>query len=227
MGTKRIRKRHGQFVLLAGFVFSVSHAWGAVSARPAGTSAGATAVGQAQGDKASAGQQNTSNTQRVVDDYRIGPADVLAINVWKDSELSRTVTVRPDGKISLPLVGELDVNGLTASAVQRLISQRLVEYVSTPQVTVVVQEVKSQTYIIVGKVSKPGSYDLGRPTTVLQAVAIAGGFLDFAKPGKVRIMRHQEEGPSETFYFNYNKVIKGKNSEQNILLKNGDTIVVP
>ena len=163
----------------------------------------------------------------MVDDYRIGPADVLAINVWKDSELSRTVTVRPDGKISLPLVGELDVNGLTASAVQRLISQRLVEYVSTPQVTVVVQEVKSQTYIIVGKVSKPGSYDLGRPTTVLQAIAIAGGFLDFAKPGKVRIMRHQEGGLAETFYFNYTKVIKGKNGEQNILLKNGDTIVVP
>ena len=227
MGTKRIRKRHGQFVLLAGLVFSVSHAWGVVSARPAGTSAGATAVGQAQGDKDSAGQRNTSNTQRVVDDYRIGPADVLAINVWKDSELSRTVTVRPDGKISLPLVGELDVNGLTASAVQRLISQRLVEYVSTPQVTVVVQEVKSQTYIIVGKVSKPGSYDLGRPTTVLQAIAIAGGFLDFAKPGKVRIMRHQEGGLAETFYFNYTKVIKGKNGEQNILLKNGDTIVVP
>jgi polysaccharide biosynthesis/export protein len=227
MGTKRLFKLHTRFVLLASLVLTISHGWGAVSTSSAEKSDGATAVVQAQGGKESAGQQNTSNPKRVVDDYRIGAADVLAINVWKDAELSRTVTVRPDGKISLPLVGEIEVNGLTASAVQRLISQRLVEYVSNPQVTVVVQEVKSQTYIIVGKVSKPGSYDLGRPTTILQAIAIAGGFLDFAKPGKVRIMRHQDGGPSETFYFDYNKVIKGKNNEQNILLKDGDTIVVP
>jgi len=227
MGIKGTGKRHTLFVLLAGLVFAISLGWGAVSTSSAETFEGAAAVAQAQGDKDPAGQPNTANTKRVDDDYRIGPADVLSINVWKDTELTRTVTVRPDGKISLPLVGELEVNGLTASAIQRLISQRLVEYVSAPQVTVVVQEVRSQTYIIVGKVGKPGSYDLGRPTTVLQALAIAGGFQDFAKPGKVRIMRPQGSGPPETFYFDYRKVIKGRNMEQNILLKNGDTIVVP
>jgi polysaccharide export outer membrane protein len=135
--------------------------------------------------------------------------------------------VRPDGKISLPLVGELEVSGLTASSVQRLIGQRLAEYISSPQVTVMVQEVRSQTYVVVGKVTKPGSYELGKPTTVLEAIAIAGGMLDFAKANKVKIIRRREGGQSETFYFDYNKVIKGKNAEQNVELQNGDTIVVP
>ncbi len=174
-----------------------------------------------------AGQSNTPDTKRKSDDYIIGPSDVLGINVWKDAELTRTVTVRPDGKISLPLVGELEVSGLTALTVQRLIVQRLTDYISSPQVTVIVQEVKSQTYVLVGKVAKPGSYELGKPTTVLEAIAIAGGFLDFAKSSKVYIMRRQAGGPSETLHFNYKKVIKGKNPEQNVQLKNGDTIVVP
>jgi polysaccharide export outer membrane protein len=151
----------------------------------------------------------------------------LAINVWKDSELTRTVTVRPDGKISLPLIGELAVSGLTATSVQRLIAQRLIEYVSQPQVTVIVQEVKSQTYVIVGKVAKPGAYELGKPTTVLEAIAIAGGFLDFAKVSKVSIIRRHDGGPSENLHFDYKKVIKGRNPEQNVELKNGDTVVVP
>ena len=180
-----------------------------------------------QGGRETAGQRNTPSAKRVVDDYIIGPSDVLAINVWKDTELTRTVTVRPDGKISLPLVGELEVSGLTALSVQRLIVQRLTEYISNPQVTVIVQEVKSQTYIIVGKVVKPGSYELGKPTTVLEAIAIAGGFLDFAKVSKVKIIRRRDSGPSETLHFDYKKAIKGKNPEQNVELKNGDTIVVP
>jgi polysaccharide export outer membrane protein len=185
------------------------------------------AAGPAQAGKESTGQQAAPNAKRVVDDYRIGPSDVLAINVWKDTELTRTVIVRPDGKISLPLVGELAVSGLTASSVQRLIGQRLAEYISSPQVTVMVQEVKSQTYVIIGKVAKSGSFELGKPTTVLEAIAIAGGLLDFAKPGKVKIIRHRDGGQSETLYFDYNKVIKGKNTEQNVELQNGDTIVVP
>jgi len=186
-----------------------------------------TATGETREGKDTAGQQNTTNPKRVVDDYRIGPSDVLAINVWKDTELTRTVTVRPDGKISLPLVGELEVSGLTASNVQRLIVQRLAEYISSPQVTVIVQEVKSQTYIVVGKVGKTGSFELGKPTTVLEAIAIAGGPLDFAKTSKIKILRRLPGGQTETLYFDYNKVIKGKNLEQNIVLQNGDTIVVP
>jgi len=208
-------------------VFCVGQGWGVVSAQPAGNSDATTAAEPAQAGKEAAGQQNPNNTKRVVDDYRIGPSDVLAINVWKDSELTRTVTVRPDGKISLPLVGELEVSGMTAASVQRLIGQRLAEYISSPQVTVMVQEVKSQTYVVVGKVTKTGSFELGKPTTVLEAIAIAGGFLDFAKTNKVKIIRRREGGQTETLYFDYNKVIKGKNTDQNVLLQNGDTIVVP
>jgi polysaccharide export outer membrane protein len=183
--------------------------------------------GSGQAGQKTAGQQNTPNTKQAVDDYIIGPSDVLAINVWKDTELTRTVTVRPDGKISLPLVGELEVSGLTALKVQRLIAQRLADYISNPQVAVIVQEVKSQTYVVVGKVVKPGAYELGKPTTVLEAIATAGGFLDFAKVSKVYIIRRQDSGPSETLHFDYKKVIKGKNPEQNVELKNGDTVVVP
>jgi polysaccharide export outer membrane protein len=151
----------------------------------------------------------------------------LAINVWKDTELSRTVPVRPDGKISLPLIGELQVSGLTARKVQRMVAERLKEYISNPEVSVIVQEVKSRAYAILGKIQKPGSYELGKPTTVLEAIAIAGGFLDFAKASKVYIIRPTDNGSSETLHFDYKKVIKGHNPEQNVDLKSGDTIIVP
>jgi polysaccharide biosynthesis/export protein len=216
-----------RFLLSAGLAFAFTNAWGSDSAKSAGTSEAAMANWAAKGGKETAGQHKTTDTKGVVDDYIIGPSDVLAVNVWKDTELTRTVTVRPDGRISLPLVGELSVSGLTASSVQRLIVQRLTEYISNPQVTVMVQEVKSQTYVIVGKVVKPGEYELGKPTTVLEAIAIAGGFLDFAKVSKINIIRRRAGGPSETLHFDYKKVIKGKNPEQNVELKNSDTIVVP
>jgi len=227
MWTYSVSRRCTGLVLLAWLACAVNHAWGSDSATSAGMSKAAVAGWAGQGGREMAGQQNPPNTKRVSDDYIIGPSDILAINVWKDTELTRTVTVRPDGKISLPLIGELEVSGLTALSVQRLIAQRLAEYVSKPQVTVMVQEVKSQTYVIVGKIAKPGSYELGKPTTVLEAIAIAGGFLDFAKASKVNIVRRREGGPPETLHFDYKKVIKGQNAEQNVELRNGDTIVVP
>ena len=215
------------FVLLASLAFALTNAWGWDSAKSAGTSEATEAGWAGQAGRETAGQPATPSAKRVAEDYIIGPSDVLAINVWKDSELTRTVTVRPDGKISLPLIGELAVSGLTAPSAQRLIAQRLTEYVSQPQVTVIVQEVKSKTFVIVGKVAKPGSYELGKPTTVLEAIAIAGGVLDFAKVSKISIIRRREGGPSETLHFDYKKVIKGRNPEQNVELKSGDTIVVP
>jgi len=211
-------------VVLVSLASGLISASGAESANAGGVPKATLTTGTEQGG---ADQQNTSTSNRVADDYIIGPSDSLAINVWKDSELSRTVTVRPDGKISLPLVGELAVSGLTAANVQRLITQRLTEYVSTPQVTVIVQEVRSQTFVIVGKVGKPGAYPLGKPITILEALANAGGLLDFAKGGKIYIMRHRDGGTTETLHFDYKKVIKGRNAEQNVQLKNGDTIVVP
>jgi len=191
------------------------------------TSEGAQTSPTTQSSGKTPGQQNPANTRGVVDEYIIGPSDILAVSVWKDTELTRTVTVRPDGKISLPLVGELEVSGLTAPGVQRLIVQRLAPYISNPQVAVIVQEVKSQTYVIVGKVAKPGSFDLGKPTTVLEAIAIAGGLLDFAKASNITIIRRVNASTSARLHFDYKKAIKGKNLEQNVELKNGDTIVVP
>jgi polysaccharide biosynthesis/export protein len=172
-------------------------------------------------------QPNAPSPKHVDDDYIIGPSDVLAINVWKDAELSRTVPVRPDGKISFPLIGELQVSGLTAAKVQGMVAERLKEYISNPEVSVIVQEVKSRTFAVLGKVAKPGSYELGKPTTVLEAIAMAGGFLDFAKTSKVYIIRARGNGSSDTLHFDYKKVIKGHNPEQNVELKSGDTIIVP
>jgi polysaccharide export outer membrane protein len=185
----------------------------------------ASLVGQA--GKKTGAPPNTPNLKPVSDDYVIGPSDLLAINVWKDAELSRTVPVRPDGKISLPLIGELQVSGLTALQVQRMVADRLKEYISNPEVSVIVQDVKSRTYVILGKVTKPGSYELGKPTTILEAIAIAAGFLDFAKPSKIYVIRPTGNGSSETLHFDYKRVIKGRNPEQNVELKSGDTIVVP
>jgi polysaccharide export outer membrane protein len=168
-----------------------------------------------------------SAAKPVDDDYIIGPSDMLAISVWKDSELTRTVLVRPDGKISLPLVGELEVSGLTALKVQRLLTEKLKEYVDNPQVTVIVNEVRSRAYTIVGKVSKQGSFELGKPTTVLDAIAIAGGPMEFAKLTKIYVIRRWGDGSTIKIPFDYKKAIRGKGPDQNIELRNGDTIVVP
>jgi polysaccharide biosynthesis/export protein len=175
-----------------------------------------------------ADQPSVSASKRVDNDYVIGPSDVLGVNVWKDTELTRSsVLVRPDGKISLPLVGELEVSGLTALGVQGLLVQKLKAYISNPQVTVIVQEVKSRTYIIMGKIVKAGSYELGKPTTILEAIAIAGGFQEFAKTNKIYVIRKMDDGSTSKLPFDYKNVIKGHHPEENVILKSGDTIVVP
>jgi len=160
-------------------------------------------------------------------DYVIGPEDVLAVNVWKEPEISRTVPVRPDGKISLPLVGDMIVTGLTAQQLQASITQQLQNYVSSPEVSVIVQEVKSEKVNVVGRVVKPGSYSLSKPTTVLDAVVMAGGFRDFAKEKKIYVLRVNKDGNPDRLPFNYKDVIKGKNLSQNVLLEPHDTVVVP
>lgn len=168
-----------------------------------------------------------SDTKQADANYLIGPSDILTISVWKDAELSRTLPVRPDGKISLPLIGELPVSGLTTKAVQDIITQKLRVYISDPQVTVIIQEVKSRTYSILGKVAKPGSYPLGKPTRVLEAIAIAGGFTDFAQQSKIYIMRPESSGATQTISFDYKKAIKRHSPAENTELQNGDTIIVP
>ena len=147
--------------------------------------------------------------------------------MWRDSELSKKVLVRPDGRITLPPIGEMQVSGLTAMNVQLLITQRLSEFISKPIVTVTVEDVKSRSYVVVGKIIHPGSYELGKPTTVLEAIAIAGGLQDFAKTGKIYILTHTEDGSQVRLPFNYKKVITQRAPEENVYLKSGDTIVVP
>ena len=160
-------------------------------------------------------------------DYVIGPEDVLAIDVWKEPEISRTVPVRPDGKISLPLLGDMVANGLTADQLQASIKKGLQGFVSSPEVTVIVQEIKSAKINVVGQVVKPGSYPLSKPMTVLDALVMAGGFRDFAKVKKIYVLRVNSDGTPNRMAFNYKEVIKGNKLSQNVALEPHDTIVVP
>lgn len=163
----------------------------------------------------------------LAEDYVIGPGDVLAVNVWKDAELSRSMPVRPDGHISLPLIGEMQAAGQTATQLQRAIQQKLLSYMSHPEVNVIVQEIKSRSFNVVGKVNKTGVYDLLRPITVLDALAQAGGFQDFARVTKIYVLRHTDGNSTRMLPFNYKQVVKGRALEQNVELQPGDTIVVP
>ncbi len=159
--------------------------------------------------------------------YVIGADDLLAINVWKEQEISRTVPVRSDGKISLPLVGELTAGGQTPLQLEQEIAKRLQSYISEPEVTVIVQDSKSRKINILGMVARPGSYLLTGSATVLDAIAMAGGFKDFAKQKAIYVLRQGENGSEQRLAFNYKDVIKGKNTEQNIHLQPRDTVVVP
>jgi polysaccharide export outer membrane protein len=159
--------------------------------------------------------------------YIIGNSDVLAITVWKEPEISRAIPVRPDGRISLPLVGEIQATGRTPLQLEQEIADKLKTYITNPDVTVIVQEINSEKYNILGRVGKPGSYPLTASTTVLDALATAGGFQDFAKQKGVYILRRAADGGQTRLAFNYKDVIKGKHLEQNVKLEPGDTVIVP
>ena len=161
------------------------------------------------------------------DAYVIGANDTLAINIWKEPDVSRSVPVRADGKISLPLVGELQAAGQTPRQLEQEITKRLQSYISEPEVTVIVTESKSQKFNVLGMVVRPGTYLLNGSTTVLDAIAMAGGFKDFAKKKSIYVLRSNADGTQKRIPFNYKEVIKGTNPEQNVKLLAGDTLVVP
>lgn len=154
--------------------------------------------------------------------YKLGPEDVIWISVWREAELSRTVVVRPDGKITMPLVGEIQAGGETPEQLSKSITQALMQIMTKPEVTISVQQVNSKKFYIVGEVTKTGSFPLVVPTTVLEAISAAGGLREFANGGKIIIVRG-----TKRIKFNYKEVIKGKNLQQNILLEPGDQIIVP
>lgn len=159
--------------------------------------------------------------------YVIGENDILDIDVWKEKEISRTIPVRPDGKITLPLVGEIQAGGMTPLQLQEDIAQRLKSFLANPQVTVIVSDPRSHHFNIVGEVAKPGTYPLSQSMTVLDAISAAGGFRDFAKETKIYVLRTMPGGSQARLPFNYKDAIKGKKPENNVVLKPGDTIVVP
>jgi len=158
--------------------------------------------------------------------YVIGSQDVLNISVWKEAELTRTVPVRPDGKISLPLLNDVQAAGLTPTQLAEEITTSLKKFVADPQVTVIVAEINSQRVYIMGEVNRAGAYPLLPDMTFLQALSSAGGFTQFANLKKIYMLR-TENGKQVKYPFNYKDVISGKAQEQNVILKAGDTIVVP
>jgi len=161
------------------------------------------------------------------DTFIIGVDDVLAVNVWKETEVSRSVPVRSDGKISLPLVGEVQAAGETPHQLEMAIAKRLQSYISEPEVTVIVQQINSQKFNILGQVTKPGFYSLANSPTVLDALAMAGGFRDFAKKKSIYVLRQNPDGTTARLPFNYKDVIQGKNATQNVKLQPHDTVYVP
>jgi polysaccharide export outer membrane protein len=159
--------------------------------------------------------------------YVIGENDVLEIDVWKEKEISRTIPVRPDGKISLPLVGEMQASGMTPMQLQDDLTKRLKAYIENPEVTVIVTDPRSHQFNVVGEVNRPGSYQLSQAMTVLDAIAQSGGFKDFAKETKIYVLRPMPDGTRVRIPFNYKQVIKGRDMQENVALKPGDTVVVP
>lgn len=159
-------------------------------------------------------------------DYKIGPLDLLRIDVWKEPDISRTVPVRPDGKISLPLLSDMQAAGLTAAELYVRIAEGLKEYITNPQVTVGVSEINSRRVYITGEVTHPGALPLLPNMTVLQALSSAGGFTQFAKLKSIYVLR-TENGKKVKYPFSYKEVVGGRKQEQDIELLPGDVIVVP
>jgi polysaccharide export outer membrane protein len=160
------------------------------------------------------------------DSYVIGPEDSLYIHVWKEETLSKTVSVRMDGKISMPLIDEIQAGGVTPLQLKEAITKRLKEFVEDPNVTVIVMEANSFKVYISGMVKTPGVYRLRTETSLVQLISLAGGFADWADQSKIIIIRKESE-KEKRFTVNYKKIVKGKDLSLNIILKSGDTIIVP
>jgi len=156
------------------------------------------------------------------DKYQIGPEDLLFIRVWREPDFTLPVAVRPDGKITMPLIGEVRAAGQSPLQLTGSLKQLLTQYLNNPDVSVFVTEVRSKKFYIDGEMNRPGSFALVTPTSVLEALSRGGGFREFANTKRIRVLRR-----SEVLYFNYKDVTKGKHLEQNIAVENGDHIIVP
>jgi polysaccharide export outer membrane protein len=217
----RGRRSYARVFVVTMSIFASTALMAQSGSEPSTPTAGSPAATQpAQNVEASAAKAHDNS-------FVIGNDDVLAINVWKEPDVSRSIPVRSDGKISLPLVGEVQATGRTPLKLEEEIAARLKNYIAEPEVTVIVQQINSQKFNILGMVNKPGSYVINNSATVLDAIALAGGFRDFAKQKSIYILRQDADGSQTRLPFNYKEVVKGKNSGQNIKLQPRDTIVVP
>jgi polysaccharide export outer membrane protein len=187
---------------------------------------------QSAANTAAAGSAGPSPSVTAVDPrleaasaFQIGPEDILDISVWKNPELSRVVPVRPDGKVSLPLVNDIQAAGLTPATLRRQVTERLSEFIPAPEVSVMVREVHSRKVAVVGAVKTPGRFELKSPMTVLEVIALAQGFTDFAARDRIVVLR-QNGATTTRMPFNYRKIADGAEQE-NFLVKPGDIIVVP
>jgi len=158
--------------------------------------------------------------------YVIGPEDVLTIVVWREKDMSTDTVVRPDGKISLPLLNDLQAAGLTPDQLKASIEKAALKLVAEPNATVIVKTINSRKVHILGNVGKSGTYPLAGEMTVLQLIALAGGLQEYADEKHITVMR-KEDGKDQVLKFNYKDVVRQKNMEQNVLLKPGDTVIVP
>ena len=158
--------------------------------------------------------------------YKIGAQDVLKIDVWREDQLTRTVPVRPDGKITLPLLNDVQAAGLTPMELAGIICEELKKYINNPQVTVSVSEINSRRVYVTGEVARAGAFPLLPNMTVLQALSSSGGFTQFARTKNIYVLR-TENGKAIKVPFNYKQAVSGKNPEQNIELRSGDVVVVP
>jgi polysaccharide export outer membrane protein len=158
--------------------------------------------------------------------YRLGPEDLIEISVWKEPELTKQLAVRPDGKISYPLLGDIQAAGLTVKQLQKELLKGLEKYVTDANVTVILLKAQYYKIYVTGKVTKPGEFVVGRPTNVMQAISMAGGLTPFAYPGSIAILRNVG-GKEEVFSFDYKAVSRGESLEQNRILMPGDVVVVP
>ena len=187
-----------------------------------------TPVASASSSEAKSAASDPNAAQGHDNSFVIGNDDILAINVWKEPDVSRpAVPVRSDGKISLPLVGEVQAAGLTPLKLEQAIAAKLQSLISQPEVTVIVQQINSQKYNVLGQVNHPGTFVITNSLTVLDAIAISGGFRDFAKQKAIYVLRQNADGTQARLPFNYKEVVKGKNAEQNVKIQPKDTIVVP
>ncbi len=173
-------------------------------------------------------QTTTPGRDQSVDhgEYRIGPEDVLYISVWKNESVSRTMPVRPDGKISLPLLNDVQAAGLTPTQLRNVLAKKLREYIPDPEVAVTVQEVRSAKVSVLGEVKTPGRYELKSATTVLDILAQAGGLSEFAARSRIVILR-PDGNAMKRILFNYNKVVAADAEQENFYLEPGDIVLVP